>query len=165
MGKRTRRIITFLLIFVLLFSAVIIVTGCKNDEPVEVPKPDLNEIMSEMEKQATLSDMMELIESDLLDIYGIESSDAAQFCGCILGDGISPDEIVMIKAANEDAAQRVRQSLENRLQNKINEAKGYNPDAYALMQKSKVSIKGVYVSMIVSPEQDALVSIYDSFFS
>lgn len=151
-----KRTISLLLALIALLSLV----GCAGSQPADV---DLNEILTEMEKQVSLSEMMTLQESDLTDLYGIQPADVEQFYGSMVGDGISPDEIVMIKAKDADAAARVRQALESRLQNKRNEAKGYNPDAYSLMQKSKVSLKGNYVSLLVSSEQDKLTSVYDSF--
>ncbi len=158
-------LILFMLTALIICVICVPAAGCGKTENTKAPEPDTADILKGMREQVSLPEMMDLIDSDLTDIYGIDSADVAMFSGCILGDGYSPDEIVLIKASSEDAAQRIRQSLDARLKSKINEAKSYNPDAYALMQKSRVSVRNVYVSMIVSPDQDRLTEIYDSYFN
>ena len=127
------------------------------------PDVNLNEVMGEMEKQESLSGMMVLDASDLTDLYGISPDDVEQFEGRILSDGIHPDEIVLIKAKNPQAAARIQDALTSRWESKGNEAKDYNPDGYALIQNCEVRMDGNYVAMIVSPDYEALNSTYDRF--
>lgn len=149
--KRTLSI--FLLCFCLL-----LISACSSRLDI-----NLSEVMDELEKQESLSDMMELDSSDLTDLYGISPEDVEQFEGKILSDGIHPDEIVFIKAKNFQAAARIQDALTNRWESKGNEAKDYNPDGYALIQKCGVRMDGNYVAMIVSPDYEALNSTYDRF--
>ncbi len=143
----------FLLCFCLFFAS-----ACSSN-----PDANLSEVMEEMEKQGDLSDMMALDSSDLTDLYGISPEDVEQFEGKIRSDGIHPDEIVLIQAKNSQAAARIQDALTNRWESKGNEAKDYNPDGYALIQKCGVRTDGNYISMIVSPDYEALNSTYDRF--
>lgn len=150
--KRIKQLLTILFVM-LIFS------GCA----ASVQDVDLGQVMEEMEKQVTLSEMIELDESDLTDMYGIQPEDVKQFQGKILSDGLNPDELALVEAKDADAASRIQKALEQRLTNKGNEAKNYNPEGYALIQKCSVQVTGNYVCMLVSPEYEKLNSIYGSF--
>lgn len=151
--KKSIPLLAAFLIFLLVCA------GCA----APAPNADLTQVMAQMEEQAPLGEMMDLDENDLTDLYGIKPEDVEQFKGKLLSDGVNPDELVMIKAKDADAAGRIQKALEDRLQSKANEAKNYNPDGYALIQKSSVQVKGTYVCMLVSPKHEKLQSIYDEW--
>lgn len=152
--KPIRKLVSILLLVVMLAFS-----GCA----ASAQDVNLGKVMEEMEKQVNLTDMIDLDESDLTDMYGIQPEDVKQMKGKVLSDGLNPDELILIEAKDADAASRVQKALEQRLTNKGNEAKDYNPDGYALIQKCSVQAKGIYVCMLVSPEYEKLNSIYNSF--
>ena len=133
-----KKLVSILLLCLCLFWA----SACSSN-----PDVNLHEVMGEMEKQESLSDMMVLDTSDLTDLYGISPE----------------DEIVLVKAKNPQAAARIQDALTSRWESKGNEAKDYNPDGYALIQNCEVRVDGNYVAMIVSPDYEALNSTYDRF--
>ena len=76
--------------------------------------------------------------------------------------GINCDEIVMIEAVDADAAARVKTALDNRYQAKLVETENYLPDEYAIIKTCSVTVDGNYVAMIVAPNAEELVKIYNA---
>ena len=105
-------------------------------------------------------EMMALTEEDLADVYGIDPADVSQFAAAINDSGIKADEIVLVEAVDGDAAQRVRDALETRLEDKLNELEGYLPEEYAVASACQVEAQGNFVAMIVAPEAASLAEIY-----
>lgn len=126
---------------------------------------DVKAVMADMLKQYPIQDGMELSESDLLNFYGIQSEQVEAFAADLAADGITANEIVLIKAKDEDSAAEVETKLQNRLDARRNELNGYMPDQYEIVEKSEVKRDGVYVRLIISPQQDALVDIYNSYLN
>ena len=72
------------------------------------------------------------------------------------------EEIVLVKAKDDAAADSIKTSLENRKQAKYNENKNYNPEQAEMIQKCSVERSGLYVSMILSPNAEKITSVYRS---
>ena len=105
-------------------------------------------------------EMMSLTQDDLTDLYGIEAADVKQFAASINGSGIKADEIVLIEAVDAAAAARVKEALDARLQNKLNELENYLPEEYAVAKACSVQSAGNFVAMIVAPNAADLVKLY-----
>ena len=67
---------------------------------------------------------------------------------------------MLIKATDTDAAGRINEKLVNRMNAKLNETKSYNPEQYAIIEKCSVDTDGVYVSMILSANAEAIKALY-----
>ena len=133
--------------------------GAKTDKSA-----DLDAVKNSLAAQYDLSDMMELDENDLMELYGIDQADVKQFVALIAKTSLSSDEIVLIEATGSEAASRVQEKLSNRFQSKLNESKDYLPDEYAKISACSVDAAGCYVSMIVSGDAAAMTEIYKSAF-
>ena len=105
-------------------------------------------------------EMMLLDDEDLTDVYGIDLADVRQFAAAIHDSGIKADEIVLVEAVDDEAAQRVQAILEERLEDKLNELDGYMPEEYAVAKACAVEAEGCFVAMIVAPNADALTELY-----
>ena len=73
------------------------------------------------------------------------------------------DEFVILVAANEDAADRLEEKLQARLERKLDEAEGYSPEQAAIIEKCSVLRDKNYVSLIVSPDFDAIAQAYKDY--
>ena len=102
-------------------------------------------------------------ESDvLLDLYGIVAEDVAESACYMTMDGVFPQEIIMIKAANEEAAARIVTALEKRISEVKIQSESYDPENYALAQKCKVAKRDIYVTMFLSPNFDEMTQMFNS---
>ena len=136
-----------LLSFLMVVSLVLLLTACSGKAP-QAASVNLNDVISGFSLD---EEMMTLTQDDLRDIYGIDAADVKQFAGAINSTGIKCDEIVLIEAVNGDAAARIKTALDTRYQAKLNEADGYLPDEYAIIQTCSVTTNGNFVAMIVGP--------------
>lgn len=126
---------------------------------------DVKAVMADMLAKYPIQDGMELSESDMLNFYGIQAEDMEAFAADLASDGITANEIVLVKAKDEDSAKNVETKLQSRLDARRNELNGYLPDQYAIVEKSEVKRDGVYVRLIISPQQDELVDLYNSYLN
>ncbi len=144
-----------------LALALALMSAC-SQQPAPAKEVDLNAVMTALSSAFGLEDgMMSLTQDDLLEMYGIESADVKQFSARIPLESLLADEIVLIEAADAQAASRVKEKLEARYQAKLNENKDYLPEEYAKVQKCKVAVTGNFVSMIIFANADEVVAEYE----
>lgn len=153
--------ITLLLLSILMLLSLV---GCKNTQ-TDVLNIDLAEVRTAMLDAQNLEDPY-LLETDaLLDLYGISSEDVAQSASFVTMSGTFPDEIILVQAVDIAAAERIAASLETRLGEVMVQSETYDPDNYKAAQACKVETNGLYVSLILSPNQANLLEIYQGYFS
>lgn len=116
--------------------------------------------LEDMLAQAPIDDPLTLTETDMLDFFGIRADSMEEFAAVTCANGISAQAIVLVEAADGEAALTVVEKLENRLAARAAEADGYLPDQYAIITECEVKQHGNYVSMIIHPEYEALEELY-----
>ena len=123
----------------------------------------LSEVYSAIKSQVTLSEMNEFSDVKALDrFYGISADSVEDFAGGVNNSGVNMEEIVLVKAKDDNAAASVETALNNRKQAKYNENKNYNPEQAEMIDKCSVTRSGSYVAMILSPNAEKITSIYKS---
>ena len=152
----------------LILAAVTVLglSACGGGKKASGPDFQVQDAMDAMLERAGADGMMTLSEGDMLDFYGIRAEDMEQFSAVVTSTGISAKEIVLVKAAGEDAARRVQKQLDKRVANRMAEFENYLPDQFDIAANhSRVSRDGVYVSLIISGELEDLSEIYSGFLS
>ena len=104
---------------------------------------------------------MDLAPARLLALYGIEEADIKESACFVTMDGIFPDEIVMIKAADTDAADRIEEKLNTRLDEIKVQSQSYDPENYAIAQECKVFREGNVVALFVSAKHADMEAIFN----
>lgn len=153
----------------MLLSCAMLMSLCAcrgQSEPPSEKQADISvqTVMDEMLSQAEIQDPLVLSEADMLDFFGIKGEDMAEFAAVTCANGISAQEIVLIKAADKDSAEQVEEKLENRLENRRAEFENYLPDQYDILTECEVEQDGIYVCMILHPEHEKLEKLYDGYF-
>ena len=120
----------------------------------------LSEIFEKLKTDYNITDMLEYKSADDLSRYGIKAEDVEESAGGVNKTGVNQEEIVLVKAKDADAAKRVEDALNKRLESKLNETKNYNPEQYAIVEKCSVDVDGNYVSMIISSNAEAMKKDY-----
>ena len=159
MKKKVRSVLLLALAVMMAVSAA----GCSGG--TKTADMDVAKVMDAMLEKAPIEGGIELSQDDMLNFYGIQSEDMESFAANLAADGITAKEIVLVKAKDEDSAKDVETKLQNRLEARRNEFNNYLPDQYAIVEKSEVKRDGVYVRLIISPQQEELVELYNSYFS
>ncbi len=117
------------------------------------------EIAAKIKESVTLTDMQPLSESDISSMYGIDLNDVVSFAGEIDSTGLRTDEFLIIQAKDSDSADRILTKMKARQTQRMNEAKNYNPEGYATVQKSPVAKTGNYVYLFFSEDADTMLNI------
>ncbi len=142
------------LVCVMALVVALCACGAKDVKP-------LSDIFGDIKAQVTFTDNIEFNDVDKLDrYYGITADEVSEFAGCVSNSGTDQEEIVLIKAVDDAAAEKIQGILEQKYQSKLNENKNYNPEQAAMIEKCSVERSGLYVSMIISPEAETITKIY-----
>ncbi len=132
------------------------------EAPAASDSVSLEAVRSQMVSSLGVTDYMEVSSSRLLDLYGIQESDLAQSASFVTMSGTFPHEIVMTEAKDAAAASRIANSLQNRLNEVLNQSETYDAETYALAQKCSVDTDGLVVSLLLTPDRDAMRKILTS---
>ena len=153
-----KKIITILLcLFAMLLT---LFSGCAAIET----DTSLSAILSEIREKTGITDGLVLTDADLLELYGIEPADVADHACLSSMNGIFPDEILMLRAANEDALLRIQEKLDRRLSEVLNQSKSYDAASYAVAQKCRVDVRGLYIALFVSGQHEDMTRLYDAHY-
>lgn len=146
----------------LLAMSVLLLLGITACGGVKTTEVDVAQVMEEMREAHPIQGSLQLTDTDMLNFYGIDTDTLESYSAEMAADGITANEVVLVKAKDEESAKTVETKLQNRLDARRNEFKNYLPDQYAVVEKSEVKRDGVYVRLIMSPYQDELAELYDS---
>ncbi len=151
-----KRIISLFLIVLTLASFTACVSG-NSESTVDIAKVK-DSIISEL----SMDGAMDLGTDRLLDLYGIESDDVDSSACFVTMDGVFPDEIIMVNAKSVDAVSRIKEKLQNRLDEVKVQSQSYDPENYAMAQECKVITQGMTVALFLSPDHEAMESIFEN---
>lgn len=153
-----------LIAMALAFAMVLSVTACGGgNEKKEFADFSVQTVMEDMLTRVTIEDPLTLTEPDMLDFFGIKAESMSEFAAVTCANGISAQEIVLVKAVDGENAQVVEEKLNNRLNARAAEAENYLPDQYAILEECMVHRHGVYVAMILHPEHETLENLYTDY--
>lgn len=158
-----KKIVSLLLLLVLTLSLAACDGNTQSSDENEIV--DMQKVLAEITADSMPNDMKTLgSKEDLKKYYYIDEADVSDFAAIISADG-GVNEIVLIKATDEAAAKRVEEKLQRRYDEKRNEGASYSPEHYEIMNKSKVAVKGQYVSMIACDDAPEMQKMFDSKIS
>ena len=96
--------------------------------------------------------------------YMIEEDTVEQFAAEFSAESSSYKEIVLLKAVDEGSASEIAAVLNNHYQSRLSEAKSYDAESVAMLEKCSVEQNGVYVSLIIDENATDIKAVYDSYF-
>ncbi len=109
----------------------------------------------------SIQDPMDLPAEQLGELYGIDAADVADSACFITMGGTFPDEIVMVEAADADAAARISEKLEARLDEVKTQSQNYDEENYALAQACRVMESGNTLALFLSPQHEAMENLFE----
>ncbi len=146
--------------WILLLAALLfLLSACS---AAKTPDAPLADILQEIVSGTGITGEIPVDETNLTALYGIGGEDVAECACCITMNGIFPDEILLIRASSDEAAQRIVKSLEARLDEVKNQSKNYDPGSYEIAQKCRVERTGDYISFFVSAKHVQMRAIYQA---
>ena len=145
------------LIALLLVILTLCLAGCGGKE--QAVEMDVQAVYESME--GTLPEMLVMDEAMMLNFCGIKAEQCAQVVVAVCSDGLRADEVWLIEAADEAALKELEGLAEGRLTRKGEESITYSPEQYEVVKKAEVITAGNYLGVLVSPDVDALVDIFN----
>ena len=145
-------------IAIVLAVLVLCLAGCGGkDQTVNVI--DVEAVYSSME--SVLLEMLPMVEAMMLNFCGIKAEQCKQVVVAVCSDGLRADEVWLIEAADEAALEALKGLADGRLTRKGEESITYSPEQYEVVKKAEVITAGNYLAVLVSPDVDALVKIFN----
>jgi hypothetical protein len=142
----------------MVFLMALIVAACSGGGAVKVNPA---EAYADISGSVAMPEMMEIPSSIVLDYYGIRSEDYTDAVFYMSADSLLADEVVIVNAVNAEAAKRVKDKLDVRLNQKLMSAQDYSPEQYEIIRKCKVRSDGLTVAMLVSPDVQGMTDAYE----
>lgn len=152
------------LIFALALITAVSVCSCSDSG--STAEPEVETIVNAIIVEYPLSDAMNKVEGEdkIKNVYGLTTEDYSEFAAYVNNSGTEQDEIVIVKAASPDKVAGIEEKLNNKLTAKLNSTKNYLPEQYSMIEKCEVKSNGNYVRMIISPDAEGMVAIYNKQF-
>ncbi len=92
--------------------------------------------------------------------FGISEDQMSDFAGMYCNDGVTQDQIIYIKAKAEGDVPTIQEKLKANLDSIYNVIKNYTPEQAAMIEKATVDTDGLYVSLVISDNADAIKKIF-----
>lgn len=152
-----KRLIALALALMLLCA----LAGCGAKEPEKKAdvQMDVQSVYDSM--VSVMPEMLAMDEMMMLNFCGIEAEMCEQAVVSVCFDGLRADEVWLIEAKDADALEELEALAKSRLERKGEESITYSPEQYEVVQKAEVLTAGNYLAVLVSPDVDALVEIWE----
>ena len=144
-------------VVLLLALLMLCLVGCGNK--AENVSMDVQSVYDSMED--ILPEMLPMDEAMMLNFCGIKSEMYNQAVVAVCSDGLRADEIWLIEAKDADTLKELKTLADGRLTRKGEESITYSPEQYKVVEKAEVITAGNYLAVLVSPDVDALVKIFN----
>lgn len=122
----------------------------------------LSAVFAEISEAVELPSMNEFNEQLLLRYYGITPDMVSDYAGGMDNSGVGQDEILLVKASDESQVEALRNALQTRYDQKLNEQANYNPEEAEKIRGCEVRVSGLYVTLIISNDAAQITEIVDS---
>ncbi|MBE6794495.1 MAG: DUF4358 domain-containing protein [Ruminococcaceae bacterium] len=153
----------------LIMMCALMLFGCGEGNTADTGNAALKDValstaMEKLNEEIFDKDSMKTVDSlDKLELYyDIAPADVAEFAAEIAKNSATEiNEAVIIKATDADAAKRVAEKLELRLQSQKDLCASYSAELLAVAEKCEVRTKDVLVTLIVCDNYQKAISICD----
>ena len=155
MERMLKRLIPVLL-------ALLLLAGCGKSAAAV---PDLEAVYERIAAEAELPEMIRLSEKRMDSFYGIDAAACPQAIVAVSDDGLRVDEVWLLEAADEKAAEALLALAQSRIARICAETENYLPDQYAVAQGAEALRIGSCVGLFVSPDAQRMAEIFRQSFA
>ncbi len=141
----------------LIIILALFLTACTADE---FPSPA--ELYAEISESVEIGEMYDLADEMLEDVVGISPDSYTEAVYMTYGTGISPEEIIIVRAKDSDYAITVKEKLDKRLAYIRKSAENYLIEELPIIEKAVIRQDGLTLSLIVSEKSAEIEKIYES---
>lgn len=145
---------------VCIISAMLILCALCACGEEQKKDPDFKSVTQSISEKYDFSKLYSVADKEeLCLVYGLEENDVSDYFAKYSLTGVDSQEIVLIEAVDDSAADRIKSALDIRYNSKLNEAASYSPEQLELVKKCSVEKNGKIVSLIVDSDAEAIKSV------
>ena len=147
-------------LFVLVLTGVLalgLLTACGSKE--ESKEIDIPALWTSIEETVELPSMMELDDSTLKDVYGIDAADLESYVARIPMMNVHATEFFIAKV-KDGKMDSVKEAIAKRQADLVTVWEQYLPEQYELVQNYKLETEGNYVLFCVCAQADEVVGLF-----
>lgn len=136
------------LICMALIAAMLSLYGCGS----KVDVPDADTLALRLLEEERFTEKLELIETEVaLPLYGLSKADVSN-SAVYIGTGATAEETAVFEAVDQDAAQRVRKTIEAYIAAKKDSFECYIPKEVPKLEHAVIAQRGQVIVVCVSAE-------------
>ena len=155
-----------ILVAIIMIIAMLSLVACGGETKDKTETPENTSTVNMQEVYDSyasyLPEMVILEEKAMMNKYGVDATKCTQVIVANCSDGLKSDEIWLIEAVDADAAAEIAELAKSRVEREGEETKSYAPEQYAIVEKAEIIQDGNNVVLIISPDVDTLVGLYNS---
>ncbi len=136
----------------------LLASGCSK-EAVDLPEPD--DLYSAVAEAAGLSEMIELTPEELENMVGIDPETYLDYAAYQAGWGMSPDEIIIVRAVDESKAKDIEETLKSWVEYRRESAEVYLTENLPIIDAAVVQRDGVTAAMFITENIEAAQNAYN----
>ena len=137
----------------------------KNDKKVDTKASneniDIKALKNSIITELEIEGAMDMGNAILLS-YGIDEKDIKESASFITEGGAFTSEAIIIKAVDDDAAERIAEKLEVRLKALLEQSKNYSADDYAIAKECEVKVYGQVITLFFAPNHKGMTEVAES---
>lgn len=145
-------------LFSLLF-ALLLLCACGGNT-VTAADASLQDISAELQSGFSASEVTVLNSEYMLLLYGLDAADCAEATAFRVAQPITPSEIILVRAVDEEAQKGIQETLDAYLRQLRDTTREYDAESYAIAEKSRVFTRGLYSALIYDAAQTELEAAF-----
>lgn len=147
-----KRILTILTAALLILA---ICTACGSAKSV-----DLKALLDEINTTYGFTDMKTVEDTDSLNrYYQVGADSVKQFAAQLPASSKDFNEIILIEAVDENAANQIKTQLDARLRSQLSNAKSYNAEQVSMIESCETKQNGNYVYLVIGDKHSEIDAI------
>lgn len=149
---------------VLILTLAFVFVGCSNSVNEDVVI-DIDALSNEVMDVADFKDMLvELDETTLTNIYGsLQLKDVVKFKVYNCSSNAKAEELALFEAVDEEAANRVLNSVNERIEDLKFGFEGYLPEEVKIIENAVVKKAGKYVLFAVGENYEKIGEVFNEY--
>ena len=106
-----------------------------------------------------------LVKAKPREIKKLYDINVSEYDGVLLyvsNNNISSKEVLLVKAKTDEQVNELRTSIDRRLNDRMNDLKGYAPKEEAYIENAVVSVRGKYVFVSIGKDSENLKEVFSN---
>ena len=148
-------------ILLTLLMVVLVAAGCSSSQPVAL---DVQQTADKLAQEVSFQDQLTKMDQDAgLKLYDLTADDV-EAVSLYVGTGATAEEISVWQGKDADAAKKIQDAVNTRIENQKESFVDYNPEEMPKLENPVVVAKGNYVVLCLSGDNENAKKIIDGCF-